>query len=277
MLAALIIVFREVLEAALVVGVVLAATRGLPGAARWVSIGIAGGLAGSALVAIFAGAISAALDGYGQELFNAFVLLLAVAMLTWHSAWMAVHGRQMAGEMRAVGQSVRHGGRPPYALAVVVGVAMMREGSEAVLFLYGLAAANGGFADAISGGSIGLACGVAVGAALYLGLLRIPLRHLFGVTNWMIALLAAGMAAQAMSFLAAADLLTLGPTLWDSSDILSQDGWLGRVLHTLVGYMDRPTEVQVLAYLATLVVIQAAVRLVGSQQRRATAGGAAAE
>jgi len=268
MIAALVIVFREVLEAALVVGIVLAATRGLPGAVRWVAAGIAAGLAGSATVAAFAGAISAALEGYGQEVFNAAVLLLAVAMLAWHCVWMAAHGRQLAGEMRAAGEAVRGGRRPLYALALVVGLAVMREGSETVLFLYGLAASGGGFADAIGGAVLGLAGGAAVGAALYLGLLRIAARRLFAVTNWMIALLAAGMAAQAMNFLAAADLVALGPELWDSSGLLRQDGVAGRILHTLVGYVDRPTATQAIAYMATLLLIQMAGRTVADRRRR---------
>ena len=277
MIAALIIVFREVLEAALIVGIVLAATRGTAGVGRWITAGIAGGIAGSAVVAEFAGTISGTLDGYGQEVFNAAVLLLAVAMLAWHAIWMASHGRQLAGEMRSVGEAVRSGSRPLYALALVVGLAVMREGSETVLFLYGLAASDGGFGAALSGGALGLAGGVVVGAALYLGLLRIPPRHLFGVTNWMVALLAAGMAAQAMSFLAAADLVVLGPQLWDSSALLSQDGLAGRVLHTLVGYIDRPTAVQLTAYLATLLFIQLAGRAVVGRQRRALPQAAAAE
>lgn len=277
MLAALIIVFREVLEAALVVGVVLAAARGLYGAARWVGVGILAGVAGSAVVAGFAGAISSALAGYGQETFNAAVLLLAVLMLTWHSSWMAVHGRRLAGDMHAVGTAVRGGRRPPYALSLVVALAVVREGSETVLFLYGLAASDGGFAHALSGGAVGLAGGVAVGSALYLGLLRLPTRYLFRVTNWMIALLAAGMAAQAMSLLAAADLLVLGTQLWDTSALLGQDSVLGKVLHTLIGYVDRPTATQVAAYIATLLLMQLARRAVTSWQGRGSRREAAAE
>ena len=93
MIAALIIVFREVLEAALVISIVLSSTRGLPGVGRWVSAGIAAGVVGAAIVAQFAGVISDTLNGYGQEIFNACVLLLAVAMLAWHTIWMSTHGR----------------------------------------------------------------------------------------------------------------------------------------------------------------------------------------
>ncbi|MEQ5775720.1 FTR1 family protein [Thalassospira sp. NFXS8] len=261
MSAALIIVFREVLEAALIVGIVLAAVNGVRGARRWIAAGIAGGVAGAALVAYFAGAIAGALAGYGQEIFNASILLVAVLMLGWHNAWMSVHGREMAMEMRDAGNAVRNGKKSLSALAIVVGVAVLREGSEIVLFLYGLATAEGGLSNTLAGGGIGLAAGVVVGAGMYLGLLRIPTRYLFSVTSIMITLLAAGMAAQAMNFLSAADILNLGPVLWDSSWLLSQESLVGKALHTLVGYMDRPTLTQIIAYLVTIIAITFASKI----------------
>ena len=103
MLGALIIVFREVIEAGLIVGIVMAATRGVAGRGRWINIGIAAGVLGACIVAVFAGAISQAFEGAGQELFNASILGVAVVMLMWHKAWMARPGRELAEEMRNVG------------------------------------------------------------------------------------------------------------------------------------------------------------------------------
>ena len=136
MLGALIIVFREVIEAGLIVGIVMAATRGVAGRGRWVSIGVIAGIVGAAVVALFARGISDAFQGSGQELFNAGVLSIAVVMLMWHNAWMARHGREIAAEMRQIGTAVSEGAKPLTALAIVVGLAVLREGSEVVLFLY---------------------------------------------------------------------------------------------------------------------------------------------
>ena len=111
MLGALVIVFREVIEAGLIIGIVMAATRGVVGRGRWINIGIAAGVLGAAVVAIFAGAISQAFEGSGQELFNASVLGIAVVMLMWHNAWMARHGREIAAEMRQVGTAVSEGAK----------------------------------------------------------------------------------------------------------------------------------------------------------------------
>src|SRR5271168_64129 len=140
MLGALIIVFREIIEAGLIVGIVLAVTKGLAGSRIAIAAGVLVGVAGASLVAAFAGAIGEALAGIGQEVFNASILLLAVAMLTWHNVWMASHGRELAAQVQSVGAEVRAGTRSLAALAIVVAVAVMREGSEVALFLYGLAA-----------------------------------------------------------------------------------------------------------------------------------------
>src|ERR1700712_6052958 len=107
----------------------MAVTRTVPGRTLWISGGVAGGLAGACVVALFAGALSQLFEGTGQELFNAAILLVAVVMLTWHNVWMASHGREMARELKAAGHQVRSGERTLAALGIVVGVAVLREGA----------------------------------------------------------------------------------------------------------------------------------------------------
>ena len=263
MLAIAIIVFREVLEASLVAGIVLAASRGVPRRGIWVTGGMAAGILGAALVAAGAGAIAAAVNGVGQELFNAAILFIAVAMLGWHNIWMNRHGRELAASAATLGKAVLGRSRPLYALGLVVGIAVLREGSETVLFLYGIAIASGVSALSILGGGIlGLAGGAAIGAVIYLGLIAIPLHRLFTVTNWLILLLAAGMASQGAAFLMQADLLpSLGNNLWDTSSILSDRSMLGVLLHVLIGYSAQPAGIQVVFYLATLLVIGTLMRM----------------
>ena len=270
MLASLLIVFREVIEAGLIVGIVLAASRGVPRRALWVAYGVGGGVLGACLVAAFAGELQSLFQGSGQEIFNASVLLLAVVMLTWHNVWMAGHGRQMAREMREVGAQVASGERTLAALSIVVGVAVLREGSEVVLFLYGIASQPGTTtASLLAGGVLGLAAGAAMSALMYYGLLAIPAHKLFGVTSGLITLLAAGMAAQAILFLQQAGYVeVLTNTVWDTSWLLPQDTIVGRLLHTLVGYSDAPNGAQLLAYGATIVAIVALMRWEQSRHPR---------
>ena len=257
MLGASIIVFREVMEAGIIVGILLAVTTGVPGRGRWIAAGIGAGVAGAALLAVFADQISNALVGIGQELFNAGILAIAVGMLAWHNIWMARHGRQLAAQMKEVGEAVAKGSRPLAAVAIVVAVAVLREGSEIVLFLYGFVIAGGSSTwGLVAGGLIGLLLGCGVTALTFLGLVKIPGRNLFGVTTLLITFLAAGLAAQSVVFLQQAGVVTaLEGTVWDTSAILSDRSLLGRVLHTLIGYTDQPSGMQLLVYALTLTMI----------------------
>jgi high-affinity iron transporter len=262
MLGALVIVFREMLEAGLIVGIVMAGTQGVSGRARWVALGIVAGVIGALLVAVFAGVISEAFEGTGQELFNACVLGVAVLMLMWHNAWMAAHGREIAIEMRDIGAAVSEGAKPLTALAVVVGLAVLREGSEVALFLYGIMAGGTSPTALVIGGMFGIAAGAAFSALIYFGLLSIPARHLFSVTSALIALLAAGLAAQAVQFLASAGIVTaLDQTAWSTSWLLSEGSIIGRLLHTLIGYTERPSILQLLVYCGTLVAMALLMRI----------------
>jgi high-affinity iron transporter len=269
-LAALIVVFREVFEAGLIIGIVLAVTRSVQHRNRWIVGGVLAGVAGASLVAAFAGALSQLFEGMGQELFNAAILGVAVVMLTWHNVWMAKHGKAMAGELRAVGQAVAEGSKSLLALAVVVGVAVLREGSEVALFLYGIGASDGGSAMSLFlGGLLGLVLGGAVCLFTYLGLLRIPPRALFTTTTALITLLAAGMAAQAVAFLERANWLTaLDTVVWDTGWLLPEDSIFGRTLHTLIGYTDQPTQMQLAVYLVVIVVTVVLMRVIAAERPR---------
>ncbi|MCQ8240148.1 FTR1 family iron permease [Rhizosaccharibacter radicis] len=269
MLASLLIVFREVLEAGLIVGIVLAATEGIRGRAAFIAGGIGAGVLGAAILACFAGSLANLFSGNGQEVFSAAVLCVAVVMLGWHNIWMAKHGREMAQDMRRLAGEVAEGRRSLFAMAVVVAVAVLREGSEVVLFLYGVAVSTRtGFLSMLGGGLLGVLAGGVLSWLIYRGLVAIPVRRLFAVTTALVAILAAGMAGQAAALLAGDDIIPAwGYQLWDTSRILSDGSLLGRAAKALVGYSDRPMGVQVAAWLATLVVLLVAGRAVSATPR----------
>jgi len=272
MLATLLLVFREVLEAALIVSIVAAATRGVTGRGAWISAGMVLGVLGAIVVAAFAGGIADAMSGMGQEWFNATVLLAAVVMIGWHVIWMARHGRELSMQMKEVGSAVSAGSRPLTALMVVVALAVLREGSEVVLFGYGLLASGSSIASLALGGVLGLLIGAAVGFAMYFGLLKIPMRHFFTATNGLLVLLAAGLASSAAGTLVQADALpTLVDTLWDSSWLLTDESMLGRTLHILVGYTAQPSGIQMAFYAATVVLLLVGMRVYGLSPKPAAA------
>ncbi|MDP3920874.1 MAG: FTR1 family protein [Candidatus Omnitrophota bacterium] len=253
MLSISIIVFREVLEIAMILGVVMAVTRGLVGRRRWTAAGILGGLLGSAVVAYFTGAISNTLDGMGQEVFNALVLILATGLIGWTVVWMKSHSAALVRQIKDVGKSVAAGEVPLHMLSVVVGLAMLREGSEIVLFIYGAIASGTPFLSVLAGFTFGLISGSAVGAALYFGLLTISPKHFFSVTSFLLIFLAAGMLLQAVGLLTAVGWLPEGISpLWDTSAILSEKHVLGQLANALFGYTARPSAAQAFAYFATV-------------------------
>jgi high-affinity iron transporter len=271
--ASAIIIFREVLEASLIIGILAAATREIPGSRRWLFAGVLLGLAGAGLVAASTDAIGVLANGIGQELFNAIVLCIAVAMLAWHNIWMSSHGAEIAAHTRSVGVAISSGRSECSALLLIVGIAVLREGSETVLFLYGIAASEESSRSAmLLGGMIGVLGGVAVGYIIYAGLLRLSLRWFFAATGLLVLLLAASMASQAARFLIQADLLpSLGGPVWDSSSILSEHSAIGMLLHSLIGYDSHPAGMQLVFYVSVLLAIGLAMRWVGRARPAAAA------
>jgi high-affinity iron transporter len=271
MYAAAIIVFRESLEAALIISIMLAATRGVPMRGRWVLGGISVGLTGAAIVATGMEMIASLLDGMGQEYFNVAILLTAVAMLAWHNIWMATHGRELAQQMNSTAKAVSDGRSERSVILLVIALAVMREGSETVLFLYGVATdgANG-MRNTLVGAVLGLGAGALVASLLYAGLLRIPVRRFFAATGALVLLLAASMASQAARLLIQADVLpSLATPIWNTSQVLSQNTVAGTILHGLIGYEAQPAGMQVVVYVSVVISIAIGMLWVS---RRSTPG-----
>jgi high-affinity iron transporter len=261
MYATALIVFREVLEAALIISIILAATRGVPRRGRWVMLGITGGALGAGVVAALTTVLASLFDGSGQEIVNAGILFIATMLIGWHIVWMSSHGKAMANEMREVGASVSHGTKRLSVLAIVVGLAVMREGSEIVLMLQGLWA-SGAVQNMLAGGLLGFVGGTLAGSLLYLGFIALPIGRIFTVTNWLLIMIAAGMAARGANFLAQAGLVpSFGSRLWDSSMILSDQSIVGQMLAALIGYIARPNGIELGFYLLTIVAIAIMTRL----------------
>ncbi len=257
MISAWVIVFREMLEMALVLGVLLAATEGMATSRRWIAAGAAAGAIGALLFALFMEEVENAFSGDGEFIFNVAVLALASALIAWTVIWMSRHGREMSARMSEVGHAVARGESPTTALAVVAMAAVMREGGEAVFFLFGAArSAPDEGAGMLAGGLLGVLSGALVGWGVYRGLVRIPLKHLFRVIGWLLMLLAAGMASQAAANLVAIGWLpALADPLWDTSSLLPEDGFAGSILHVLAGYSDTPSGMQVLVFLLALALV----------------------
>ncbi len=261
------VVFREVIETALILGIVMAATRGMPSRIKIAFVGLGVGLLGSMCIAFFTEAISNAAEGMGQELFNAAIMFTAVACLSWTVIWMKSHGRQLAKNLKQVGQDVVSGDRSVYVLVGVIALATFREGAEIVLFTYAMASSGAFNVSAIiAGGMVGATGGAIIGTMFYFGLLKAAQKHLFAITGWMLIFLTAGMAAHGASFLIQADILpALIPNMWDTSWLVSGHGFFGQLLSVLIGYNPRPSGMELIFYAGVLLLLGVAYLLVGKQ------------
>ena len=256
MLSTAIVIFRETIEIAMILGVVLAATRDLPRRMGWIAGGLFAGMCGAGLVALFTQSLSNAFSGIGQELFNACVLLAAALMIGCTVLWMRKHARHMSAHIRKIGHDVTSGTLPLYSLAVIIGLSMLREGSEIVMFIYGMMLSGQSNASITGGAAIGMALGIITGILLYYGLLKIPARYTLQVTSWLLILLVAGLMAQAAGFLSAAGYFSqLSTPVWDTSWLLAQESVVGKTLHSLIGYSAEPTSIQLIFYIGTLAVM----------------------
>ncbi|HTK85158.1 MAG TPA: FTR1 family protein [Patescibacteria group bacterium] len=253
MLSAAIVIFREVFEIVLIVGIILAATRNVPSRLKAIGLGFGSGIAGATLIAFFTREISEFAEGMGQEIFSAGILFTAALFIGWTVLWMKKHSRDMKAHFTKVGEQVAAGNLPYISLSLIIALAILREGSEIVLFSYGMIASGMSAFSLAAGFAAGMAAGLVVGLALYRGLITFPLKHFFRITSWILMLLVAGMMSQGVGFLIAAGVVnSLAHPLWDSSWLLSDGSIAGQSLKTLIGYTAHPSAIQVIAYIVTL-------------------------
>jgi high-affinity iron transporter len=254
MLAALIIAFREAFEVGLIVGIVMFATRGIARRNFWLTAAVAVGLVATGL---FAAIVSALADLFRaqQDIFNAVMLILAVIMLTWHVMVIRRHSDQDQPMISATAKTAAAGRRTIVSLSIVVATAVVREGFELVMMLYGVRVLAPD-KEMFAGAALGIVLATALTAAMYRGLMKVPTRALFVWSSRVLVLFTAGLASQAVVKLQHAGVLTWGQMVaWDSKWILPVNNVIGETAHVLFGYSDAPTVLQLVTYVLMLVVI----------------------
>lgn len=264
MLGTGIIVFRETLEAALFIGIIAASTKGLDKRTRWLCLGVGLGLIGSLIMASAMDSISNWAEGFGTDVVTTAILVLALAMLAWHCIWVSAHAKDMVKEARSLGQQAATGNSTLWALSAAVGLSVLREGAETVLFVAGLVSGSEESSATIVLSVIaGLAAGALAGALVYAGLGKVRPQRLFSVTNVLILLLAGNLASQLAKTLNQADWVPyLSDSAWDISDWLPNESAPGMLLHGIIGYDANPMQLQLLFYAATVGLIYLATRMV---------------
>jgi len=262
MLQIAIVVFREILEISLILGILTAATKEIEGRSKWILGGLGLGVIASFLLALSTDKISESLDGMGQEFFNGLILLSAAAMIGWTVLWMQKHAKSISGELKRLGHSIRDGKKPLYVLLVVVFLSVLRESAEIVLFTYSYYISGTALSEIIFGLIAGIIFGSMAGAALYFGIIKASGKYFFITTTWLLIFFAAGIAAQGIGFWINAEIVpALGNPIFNSSSILSQQSFFGKILTIFFGYNDHPAGAQLITYVAMLATLVVGLRI----------------
>ena len=249
-------VLREVFEIVLIVSVVMAATRGIAGRTPYIVGGMGAGALGAAIIAFFTRNISAMADGMGQEILSAVILLTAAAMIGWTAVWMRVHGRELANQVKSAVKD-----KSMWIVSAIIALAVFREGAEMVLFSFGAHAQGTSWPDIFAGGGIGIVGGLIIGGLFYFGMIKLFAKHFLNISSILLTFLAAGLAAKGVYYLAMVGLVPeFGYKLWDTSWAISNESILGESLGVLLGYNATPSGVELMTYVATLVIIYFGLR-----------------
>ena len=267
MSAAFLIVFREMLEMTLILGMLLAVCRDWADRV-WIALGALLGLCGAWIVALFMEQLEGALDGNGEFLFNAGLLLMASVMLVLTMIWLGRQGVAWRQRTQAVSRQLESGRMPGLPLAMLGFAAVIREGAETVFFMFSLW--HGNQMQALwTGGMFGAVAAFLLGAAVYRQLIKVRLKTLFALMSWLLAFVAAGLASQAVYYLVLMDWLPpLVEHVWDFSSWLPRESLAGTLLRVLFGYDEAPSGMQMLTfflYLALALVLVRRVRHGGAE------------
>lgn len=246
---ALLLAFREGLEAALILGIVLGVLRRIKRRdLSWV-IWLGTGLAG--LISLVVGAalynMGVAFEGRAEKIFEGVAMLLAAGVLTWMIFWMQRQGRALGEDLE---RDVRRAalGSGTRALFSLAFVAVLREGIELALFL--TAAAFTATAGAtLTGGLLGLGAAIVAGWLLFATTARLDVTAFFRVSSVLLVVFAAGLVAHGVhEFNEVGWIPSIVEHLWDINPLLSEGSAAGELLKTLLGYNGNPSLTEVLAY-----------------------------
>ena len=261
MLAGFLILLREGLEAALIIGIVLGALRKFnhtgQASAVWAGTGSAAAI--SLLVAIVLNRIGVSLEGAAEAIFEGIAMLFAAGLLTWMIFWMRQRARYLKSELEAdVQRATKTTGTK--ALFMVAFLAVLREGIETALFLTAVTFTTSA-TETIIGSLLGLAAAVFLGWVLFATTVRLNLNRFFQVTGILLILFAAGLVAHGVHEFNEVGLIpSVIEHVWDTNHILDESSFAGLMLKALFGYNGTPSLTEVLAYVGYFVAIGFALK-----------------
>lgn len=251
------ITFREGVEVALLLGIMMAVTQKVQNSRIYIITGVMLGVITAFLFAFFTKSISLSLSGVGDEIFNSAVILLTVFMICCTIVWMRSFVQETKLDLNEASVEINKGYTSRFVLISMVATTILREGVEIMLLIYSIASIQPVDMDSyLLGLAIGAMTGLLFGILIYWGLLQLTGKYVFKVSSIFLAFIAAGLAAEAASILTSSGIIDVFvDEVWDSSWLIDDKSIAGRLLNTAIGYYARPNGMQLIFYCTTLCVI----------------------
>jgi high-affinity iron transporter len=251
-----IVVFRECMEVAFLLGVILAVTRPVKDSRKYIILGSVCGVFVASLFAFFAKFVTESLGGLGDEAFDSCVIIFTAALISWTVVWMQGFTKKIRKNLGKLSDKIKAGITSQIMLVVVVAATIFRECVEIILFVYSITSTgdinNNEYVAGIGIGAIG---GVVVGTALYLGLMRYAGKYIFKISTILLTFIAAGLSAEAAGIMTSSGMIEiLSDQLWDSSWLVDNESVIGKILSIAIGYDSKPNGMQIIFYLSTLIL-----------------------
>jgi high-affinity iron transporter len=251
-----IVVFRECLEIAFLLGVIMAVTKPIQNSKIYIILGSLLGMVCAATFALFARSIADSFGGLGDELFDASIILITAIIISWTVVWMQGYTKKIRKNLSKLSDNITAGAASKFMLVLVVAMAILREGAEIILFVYSISSTeNIESSSYIIGLGLGGFAGVTVGTVIYLGLIKYASKYVFTISTILLTLIAAGLAAEAAGILTSSGIIEIySDQLWNTSWFISDDSITGKILNITIGYDSRPNGMQIVFYLATIIL-----------------------
>lgn len=268
-----IVVFRECLEIALLLGVITAVTSHIEKSRYYIVMGALLGIILASIFAFFTQSLSLMFDGYGDEIFDSCVILLTAAIISWTAIWMQGYTKKIKKNLGELSDKITSGTASHFTLVAVVSVTILREGAEIILFIYSISSAeNIKPDDYLIGLGIGGFLGFLTGTILYMGLIKIAGKYIFKISTILLIIIAAGLAAQAAGILTSAGIIEVyTDQLWDSSWLVDDRSIFGKILNIITGYDAKPNIMQIIFYVGTILmnILMIKTRLIITRKQNA--------
>lgn len=252
------VVFRECLEISMILGIISAATQIIQNSVLYIIAGTMSGIIAASCLAFVISNFYISLGGFGDEILNVSIIFATVIVVGLTAIWVNNYSHQISGKMKDLTSEIEKGMAPKIMVTFVVGTTIFREVAEIILYVGGIASAMPHLEplDYLTGFLIGVGGSVLVSVAIYYGLSKVAVKYLFKVSFFMLILIAASLASEAAGILTSIGWWGFyNDPLWDSSWLISDFSFAGKILKTLIGYNSKPNILQVIAYLGTIATI----------------------